>query len=150
MDSHHGALALGSEMSGSIRNVFMENCKLSKVERAVYAKSNLDRGGRVENIWVRNLTVQQALTGLLVFTTAYHGYRGNAVPPTFKSFLIENVTCQNAKAAIDAVGVEAAPLRDITVRNVQVGTAELPLRVQHAQNFVLDRVTVNGTRLAVP
>ena len=28
----------------------MEDCQLGTVERAIYAKSNLDRGGSVENI----------------------------------------------------------------------------------------------------
>ena len=150
MDSHHGALALGSEMSGGIRNVFMENCRLSRVERAVYAKSNLDRGGQVQNVWVRNLTVEEAVTGLLVFTTAYHGYRGNAFPPRFSSFLIENLACKKAKVAIDAVGVAEAPLRDITLRNIRVELSERPLRLEHAENFVLDRVTVNRTLLRAP
>jgi polygalacturonase len=150
MNSRHAALALGSEMSGGIRNVFMENCKLGVVERAVYAKANLDRGGSVERVWVRNLRIEDAQKGLLVFTTAYHGYRGNRYPPRFQDFLIENLKCKQATAAIDAVGVPESPLRNIVVRQVTVESATVPLRVEHAENFRLERVQVNGSTLHLP
>ena len=54
----HNGMAIGSEMSGSVRNVFVENCKIKSGRNLIYFKSNLDRGGLIENVHVRNIDVE--------------------------------------------------------------------------------------------
>ncbi len=50
------AFAIGSEMSGGVNNVFMENCSFAgKVAYGIYLKGNRDRGGIIENIYVRDI-----------------------------------------------------------------------------------------------
>jgi polygalacturonase len=41
MGSRHSGLCIGSEMSGGVRNVFMEDCQLDSVSSALYFKGNL-------------------------------------------------------------------------------------------------------------
>ena len=88
--------------------------------------------------------------GLLIFTTAYHGYRGNDFPPRFQRFLIQNISCKKAGSAIDAVGVEKSPLLDVTVRHVTVDSADLPLKVEHAKNFRSRTSRSTASRPACP
>ncbi len=51
-------IALGSEMSGGIHDVFFEDNTLRKGASAVRFKANLDRGGTVERVRVRRFKVE--------------------------------------------------------------------------------------------
>ncbi|MBD3276357.1 MAG: glycoside hydrolase family 28 protein [Candidatus Marinimicrobia bacterium] len=148
MNSEANGLCIGSEMSGGVRNVFMENCRVGEVDSAIYFKANLDRGGHVENVWVRDISVEDA-EAMIRFTTDYHGYRGNHYPPTFRDFLIEDVSCQHAEIAIDAVGVPDAPLQNITLRNIAVEKADEVKEIKHTQNWTMENVSVNGQSVTV-
>ena len=57
MKDGHGGVTLGSEMSGGIRNVFVEDCVMGSpnLDRAIRLKSNSTRGGYLENLFVRNV-----------------------------------------------------------------------------------------------
>lgn len=142
----HNALAVGSEMSGGVRNIFMENNRLGEVLSAIYFKSNLDRGGSIENLRVRNIDVKQAST-LLRFSTNYHGYQGEHHPPLYRDFLIENVTAEKVQRAIQATGVKDSPIYDVHVIDMTVNEAEVELDTAFVRNFVLENVSVNGRLL---
>jgi polygalacturonase len=146
MNSQHAGLCIGSEMSAGVRNVFLENCRLGKVETAIYFKSNLDRGGLVEHIRVRGMTVREAVR-TIHFTTDYHGYRGGKFPTAFRDIEIERVTCGKAGTGIRAVGVPDSPIRDITMRDVTIGTTANPNEIRHVANLRLTNVRVNGVLL---
>lgn len=148
LSSEANGLCIGSEMSGGVRNVFMENCTIGEADHALYFKSNLDRGGFVENVWIRNIALLEAGEAMVYFTTDYHGYRGNHYPPSFRNFLIENIACQNAgEEAFYIVGHEDASISNIIVRNVSAMCAEKPLQMKYAQNVRFENVVVGGERL---
>jgi polygalacturonase len=144
-----GAVSIGSEMSGGIRNVFVEECRVGKVGALLYVKANLDRGGVVERVRVRDVAVDEAET-VLRFTTAYHGYRGNRHPPVFRDFAVIRVRCARAATGIDAVGIPEAPLRNILVRDMVVDSADRPLHADHVDNLLLEDVRVNGAAVTWP
>jgi hypothetical protein len=60
--SIYAALGLGTEMSGGIRDVKLENCVISGKQNAIYIKSRDGRGGFMENISGENLTVLKSPT----------------------------------------------------------------------------------------
>jgi polygalacturonase len=148
MRSRHSALCVGSEMSGGVRNVFMEDCRLTDVSSVFYFKANLDRGGLVEHVRARRITAESAREGVVRFETSYHGYRGGNFPPSFRDFVIEDVTCARSAAyGIYVEGVSAAPIRDVTVRRVTVESAKEPLWLRHAEKLQLEHVKINGAEL---
>ena len=61
MKDGHGGVVMGSEMTGSIRNVYAENCEMDSpnLDRALRIKTNSVRGGTVENVYMRNVKVGQ-------------------------------------------------------------------------------------------
>lgn len=145
MNSKANGLVIGSEMSGGARNVFMENCRIGTVENtAIYFKSNLDRGGTVERIRIRNVTVEDARKYFIHFTTDYHGYRGGNAPTTFRDIALENITCEKAGVGIYVVGAPTAPLRDVRLTDVHVRQAEVPYRIRHVEDLRLEEVYANG------
>ena len=152
MKSKANGLCIGSEMSGGVRNIFMEDCRVDEAGSAVYFKSNLDRGGVIENVWVRNITVNRAKFAFIRFETNYKGHRGNRFPPRFRKFYLESITCKTAdRYGIYAVGHHQSRLQDIYLSNITVDSAKVPLLLKYAENFETRNVIVNGKRLpAVP
>lgn len=62
----HGGVALGSETSGGIQNVFAENCHFdsSDLEMAMRFKTNPARGGFIKKIYIRDCEVKLAKVGI--------------------------------------------------------------------------------------
>jgi polygalacturonase len=142
----HG-LAIGSEMSGGVRNVFMEANELGSVRAAIYFKSNPDRGGAIEHVRVRDIHVAQA-DALLRFETNYAGYRGGSHLPRYRDFLFENIRAETVGTAIQAVGMPEQPITKVVVRQMRVDRAEQPMVVEHVEGLVLEDVYVNGQPLS--
>ena len=56
--SGYNAIAVGSEMSGGVHDVYVEDCSYAgKVIYGFYLKGNRDRGGAVHDIYARNITL---------------------------------------------------------------------------------------------
>jgi polygalacturonase len=143
----HNGLVIGSELSGGVRNVFMEANELGKVRAAIYLKSNPDRGGAIEHLRVRDINVRQADV-LLRFETNYAGYRGGSNPSRYQDFLFENISAETVGTAIQAVGMQEEPITKVVVRQMTVGRAEQPMVVEHVEGLVLEDVYVNGQPLS--
>ena len=67
MKDGHGGVTIGSEASGDVRNVFVENCKMDSphLNIALRIKTNSFRGGKIENIFMRNCPVGQVSGAVL-------------------------------------------------------------------------------------
>ncbi|MBA7655980.1 hypothetical protein ES703_63893 [subsurface metagenome] len=144
MTDWHG-LAIGSEMSGGVKNVFLENCSMEN-GAALYLKSNLDRGGYIEDVWIRNLKIGK--TGHVVrMRHNYHGYRGGNSPAIFRNIHIEDVTVKEASgSAVSITGVKGANnIRDVFLKNVTIDKGAIPTtEIQYADNVELTNVYING------
>jgi polygalacturonase len=94
-DSIFACIGIGSETSGGIRNVTIENCKFTAAKTfALYMKSNIGRGAFIENISANNLEVSGMAGGFLRFNLSGSGLQDqNPVPgdegiPTTKNFTL--------------------------------------------------------------
>jgi len=141
----HG-IAFGSEMSGGIENVFVENINLGNVKgEAIQFKANKDRGGYIRDIFIRNIEVDTAGQHLLYFTNSYHGYRGGNAPSEFYNIHIENIICHLANYVIQLQGLEEMPLHDISIEKVTVGKAKNIFdKKEYYRNIVFKQLKVAG------
>ncbi len=141
----HNGVAIGSEMSGSVRQVHVHDCTVGEGRNLLYFKSNLDRGGIVEDVHVSNITVDTATVSLVRFMTNYHSWRGEHHPPVFRRFLVENITCRKAsRFGLWLEGHPDSPLRDIVLRNIRIEQGARPLRLRPGDDVRLERVLING------
>jgi polygalacturonase len=62
VSSLFAAIGIGTELSGGIRNVRVENCTLSGHQNAIFLKSRDGRGGFIENFDCENLVVENSPT----------------------------------------------------------------------------------------
>ncbi|MBO0829002.1 MAG: glycoside hydrolase family 28 protein [Streptosporangiales bacterium] len=141
------ALAVGSEMSGGVSNVFMEDNTLVDVASAIYFKSNPDRGGYIEDVWVRDIKVGDA-DELLRFQTDYKGWRGELHPVTYRNFYLQDITAKHVNVGIDATGHDLGPpISNVRVRDMKVDRADTPLILRNVEGLVLEDVRMNGEQL---
>lgn len=151
MASRHSGLCIGSEMSGGVRNVYMEDCTAEAVSSALYFKGNVDRGGIVENVRARRIHVKHVRDGVVRFDTTYRAQdiRGGTSAPVFRDFLIEDVTCDESQTfALSIEGLPGTPIRDVTLRRLTVAKARDAARITETQNLQLENVTVNGAPIS--
>ncbi len=81
-------MAFGSEMSGSIEHIYVQNFEISNVDQyALLFKANKDRGGYIRNIFIDNMTFDTVMTAIF-FTNDYHSYAGGDSPSEFHDVFV--------------------------------------------------------------
>ena len=82
MKDGHGGVVIGSEISGGVRNVFAEHCRMDSphLDRALRLKNNAVRGGVVEDIYMRDVTVGQVAEAVLTIDFFYEEGDSGSVP----------------------------------------------------------------------
>lgn len=138
-----GGVAIGSEMSGGVRRVYIEDWDIPKAHHALYFKANLDRGGLIEDVHIRNIRAGRTDV-LVIFTNDYHSYRGGTYPPRFERVTFQDVVSDQTRVGVHITGHPTAPVRDVLLRNIAIGRAELPVEIRHVENVSFDRVMING------
>ena len=121
----HTLLGIGSEISGGIRNVYMHHCAVDDaVLRVFFIKTNHRRGGFIENIFMEDVRVGNALRMLEIDTDVL--YQWKDLVPTYETAVtrIENirmnrVECDTTRAMIDLKG-------DATTTHTPYRRAESP------------------------
>jgi polygalacturonase len=119
----HGGLVIGSEMSGSVRNVYMHDCEFDGTDRAVRIKSRRDLGGVVENVWAENLQLRNMKYEAAILNMDYTADRNalvGATPPVFQNIHLKNIVCEGAPEALRLVGADDSLIQNVTFENVTI------------------------------
>jgi polygalacturonase len=124
----HGGVVIGSEVSGSVRDVSISNCVFTGTDRGVRIKARRGRGGVVEDVRASNLVMDDVLCPIVVNMFYGCGAWGeakvtdtNAYPvddgtPRFRRFAFHHITAQRTKyAAAYILGLPEMPVEDMTI-----------------------------------
>lgn len=129
LNSGVNAFAIGSELSGGVEDVFVENVRILGGRYGLNVKTNDDRGGAVRNIWIRNVVADTLERAVLRVDKEYKDRRGGGFPTQLDGIRLRNVV---ARAVLgDKVCTrglsEAEQHAAFTLENVKVdaGAAEL-------------------------
>lgn len=148
----HGGVTLGSEISGGVRNVFVENCRMDspRLNTAIRFKNNAARGGSLTNIHVRDVTVGQVARAAVTVDYNYAEGANGAFTPVFDGLTMERVLVGRCERVLDLQGFETAPIRNITFRDCDFVRAAEPDIVSHVQGLTYQRVRRNGRAVEGP
>ncbi|MBX2811376.1 MAG: glycoside hydrolase family 28 protein [Myxococcales bacterium] len=142
-------IALGSEMSGGIRNVFFTDNVLRKGASAIRFKANLDRGGVVEHIRVRNMKIE-SFDRLFWFQLNYPGLLGGKHPSVYRDIVFQNFVVQKVGTLLEVHAPKQAPLTEVVFDNIVVESAEKNFILENVGNIALRKVHVGGRQLKLP
>ena len=146
MRDGHGGVTIGSEASGGVRNVFAEGCRMDspRLERALRLKTNSYRGGFIENIYMRDVTVGEVSDAVLSVNLFYEEGASGPFPPRVGNIEMLRVTSRKSKYALYLRGTRETPLRGIRLERCAFEDVAQADVIENVQDLVLDRVTVNG------
>ena len=151
MQNGHGGVVIGSEIAGGCQNVFAENCKMDSpnLDRVLRIKTNSCRGGIIENINMRNVTVGQCKEAVLKINTNYEPKEVccRGFNPTVRNIWMENVTCQKSKFGVMIVGMpDACQVYDVDVKNCSFnGVAQGNSLTGQYRDIRFDNLFINGS-----
>lgn len=142
----HGGIACGSEMSGGIKNLFADNNTFDSptLNYALRFKTNAERGGAVENIYLRNSKVKSVGNAVVHATMLYDVGRDGNYLPQFKNITIENLTSSGGEYGIFMEAFEEVPITGLVFRNVNISNVGTDIRALNWEDPVMENVTING------
>ena len=149
MKDGHGGVTIGSEMSGGVRNVFAENCKLSSpnLNQALRFKTNAMRGGTIENIHFRNMEIGEIADAVLQIDFNYEEGRNGPEHPVVRNISIRDVTCKKAKYGLNLRGFPDAPIRNVSLDRCRFDNVALANVVENVEGLITTQVTISGKRV---
>lgn len=147
----HGAVVLGSETSGSIRNVVANNITAVDTENGIRIKSRRGRGGVVADIRFDNFTMEHVGTGIEVNSFYVMGGEGATAPqpvsratPVFRDIAISNVTITGATRAVARIeGLPEMPVSTLWLTNI-LGSGATGLEAHHTDDLELHHVRIDS------
>jgi polygalacturonase len=143
----NAGLTLGSEAS-VVRDVVMENCKLTGTERnwVLKLKLRLDTPQIYENITVRNIIVDNPSATLVSFEGWKQALDLQGQPPP--SQLVDRVTLANITGRLNDFGridgPEKSTVQNVTLENLDLKVNDAKVVIKKVKNLKLNNVKING------
>lgn len=159
----HGGFVVGSEMSGGVQNIFVDNCTFMGTDVGLRFKSCRGRGGLVENIFISNINMINIPNEAIIFNLFYNGksraevtydedgnMSGELVPiseetPIFRNIYIDNVTCKGAGRAIFFNGLPEMRIANINLDNIIITDAKEGAIFQESQDITINNLSIETT-----
>lgn len=126
----HQLVAIGSELSGGIENVWADSCRVvegAKLSHLLFIKTNERMGGYVKNIYATNLLSGKIDLGVLGIETDVL-YQWKTLVPTYEKRLtpisdvyLKNVTTGPVTFETRILGQKELPVQHVSLTNVKTG-----------------------------
>jgi polygalacturonase len=149
----HGGFVIGSEMSGGVKNIFVENCTFIGTDIGLRFKTRRGRGGIVENVFIRNISMKDIVGEAILFDMYYMAkdpivlagekretpkveiFPVNESTPQFRNFKIDHVVCNGAEKAIFIRGLPEMSIRDIYFNDITIQAGK-GIEVAEGKNII--------------
>jgi polygalacturonase/lysophospholipase L1-like esterase len=129
----HQLVAIGSELSGGIENVFVDSCRVvdgARLNHLLFIKTNERMGGYVKNIYVNNVESGKIDLGVLGIETDVL-YQWRTLVPTYekrltpiKDIYLENVAAKDVKFVSRILGQKELPVENVSLKNITTGAVQ--------------------------
>ena len=140
----HGGIVIGSDMSGGVRDVLAYDCKFNGSDIGIRLKSNSARGGIVENIFYRNISMSNIKYAAISINTGYGAWlaaEGEKHYPVFRNIHLMDITCDGAGNAINIRGLPEKAVEQVFMTDMVI-KAKRGLFANDLANSVLRNVTI--------
>ncbi|MGB3800706.1 MAG: glycoside hydrolase family 28 protein [Lewinella sp.] len=155
MKDGHGGVVIGSEVSGGARNIYAEDCNMDSpnLDRAIRIKTNKVRGGTIENLYFRNITVGEVREAVVRINMRYAIYSDTSQTfiPTVRNVFVENVTSEKSRYGLLLEGYdEEHPIRDVHLTNCNFEGVAEGNKIEFVEGLTYRDLFINGEALAAP
>jgi len=146
MKDGHGGITVGSEISGGVRNLFAENCRLDSqnLDHALRVKNNAMRGGLLESLHFRNIEVGQVAHAVITIDFNYEEGAKGSFTPVVRDYTVEGLRSSRSKYALDVQGLATAPVMNLRLTNCTFDNVADGNIVKNVRDATFDNVKING------
>jgi polygalacturonase len=146
MKDGHGGITVGSEISGGVRNLFAENCRLDSqnLDHALRVKNNAMRGGLLEHLHFRNMEVGEVAHAVITIDFNYEEGAKGSFTPVVRDYTVDGLRSTKSKHALDVQGLPSAPVIDLRLTNCTFDNVAEGNIVRNVKNATLSNVKING------
>ncbi len=150
MKDGHGGVVIGSETSGDCRNVFVEHCTMDSpnLDRALRLKSNAQRGGTIENIFMRHVEIGRVSEAVLTIDLIYEEGARGPHRPVVRNVAFENVTSKSSPRVMWIAGFEGAVIDGVRFADCTFRGVESSEVLSHAGSISFRNVTIEPVKKA--
>ena len=143
------AIVIGSEMSAGVQNVFVENSTFAGYcKRALYLKSNADRGGYIRDIYLNNVDFGEVEDA--IFITSFYKGEGKGYETDIHNVFVDNLKVKKAeKAGIVIQGYPTKKVNNVIFTNVKIDSAQTGLSLSNTENIIFNDVVI-GEEVKIP
>lgn len=153
MRDGHGGVVIGSEISGGCRNVWAENCEMDSpnLDRIVRLKTNSIRGGKIENLYVRNIKVGECREAILRVELKYEGVTTGPNKPELRNIILSGIHSQKSKYAVWVDGfTDVVNVSDLSINDCRFDNVERGNQIIGAERVRFNNVKINDEKLVNP
>jgi polygalacturonase len=146
MKDGHGGVVIGSEISGGARNIFAFDCRMDspQLDRVLRFKNNSVRGGVVEHVYMRDVTVGEVAEAIVAADFFYEEGDSGKHTPILRDVEVRSVTSRKSRYALLLRGYARAPISDVRIIDCTFDGVAEPDRLEGVRDVVLTNVRVNG------
>ncbi|HHU73063.1 MAG TPA: glycoside hydrolase family 28 protein [Clostridiales bacterium] len=142
MEDGHGAVTVGSEMAGGIKNIHVKECIFHSTDRGLRIKTRRGRGkdAIIDQIVFENIIMEEVMTPFVVncfyfcdpdgkseYVQSKEMYPVDDRTPSIKNLVFSNIDCHNSHvAAAYFHGLPEQPIEMIIMENINVTYAKNP------------------------
>jgi polygalacturonase len=146
MRDGHGGVTIGSEISGGARNIFVDRCRMDspRLDRALRFKTNASRGGVIERVAMRRVTIGQVAEAIVAADFFYEEGDTGGFTPVLRDIDVRDVTSAKSRYAFLLKGYARSPIADVRVSDCEFDGVERPDVLEHVRDLVLSGVRING------
>jgi polygalacturonase len=147
----HGGFTIGSEMSGGVRNILVQNCTFIGTALGLRFKTSRGRGGLVENIHMRGIRMSH-IEGNAIDFNFFYWVKGHPEPtapavdegtPQFRNMLFEDITARDGTGTLVLRGLPEMPINNLTFRNVTLA-GEKGADIANSDAIVFENVRIEN------
>ncbi len=149
MKDGHGGITVGSEISGGVRNLFAENCRLDSqnLDHALRVKNNAMRGGLLENLFFRNIEIGQVAHAAITIDFNYEEGAKGEFTPVVRNFVVQDLKSGKSRYALDVQGFSNAPIYNLRLEDCYFANVAEAAIVRNVKDLTLRNVRVNGKQV---
>lgn len=144
MTKGHGAITIGSAMSGGVKNIVARNCHISHCEQGIRLKSMRGRGGYIKNVTMENIEINEASKEAIQINMFYESSTvipKTQLPPHCQEVSLKNIYGKNAQLALQVKGLPEQPLEKISLENIHL-TGKEGMIMENVKNIKLLNVNL--------
>ena len=137
----HGVV-IGSEMSAGVQNVYVENNKAwGYLKRGIYFKTNPDRGGYIRNIYVNDMELEK-VEDCFYITANYHGEGEGFNSKISDVFITNVSCEEASGTAVVIQGFEESKVENVKLTNIKVNKTNNATSITNTKNVIFDEVII--------